>query len=169
MEFNTMMDVPRSVSGPLLTITVIQSLQVPDLKLENQVCFSLYSASNALIRAYRPLLDALNLTYLQYMVMIVLWEHKTLNVKQVGHFLRLDSGTLTPLLKRLEEKALVVRRRSTTDERVREITLSSKGEELYQQAKAIPEQLACRISFSYEDAKQLKALADDLLKVIESK
>lgn len=141
---------------------------MPNLKLEDQVCFSLYSASNALIRTYRPLLSALELTYLQYMAMIVLWEHKQLNVKQMGELLHLDSGTLTPLLKRLEEKALVIRRRSQKDERVREITLTSQGEALYQQAQKIPEQLACQINFSQENTQQLKTLTDDLLRIINT-
>jgi DNA-binding MarR family transcriptional regulator len=96
----------------------------PQLLLENQICFPLYSAANALVRAYRPLLEDLDLTYLQYVVLMVLWEDSSLNVKELGERLGLDSGTLTPLLKRLEGKGLVDRRRSETDERARIITVT---------------------------------------------
>ncbi len=86
------------------------------LLLENQICFPLYSAANAMIRAYRPLLDALDLTYSQYLVLLVLWQQNGINVKDLGAKLHLDSGTLTPLLKRLEAKGIVERRRGQTDE-----------------------------------------------------
>jgi len=89
------------------------------LCLENQVCFSLYSAANAMVRAYRPMLDKLDLTYPQYLVMLVLWQEQGISVKTLGDKLFLDSGTLTPLLKRLESKGLVSRGRSEQDERVR--------------------------------------------------
>ncbi|HAT8497947.1 TPA: MarR family transcriptional regulator, partial [Vibrio vulnificus] len=91
------------------------------LLLENQICFPLYSAANAVIRAYRPLLEALDLTYSQYLVLLVLWQQNGINVKDLGAKLHLDSGTLTPLLKRLEAKGIVERRRGQTDERVREL------------------------------------------------
>ena len=99
----------------------------PALTLENQVCFPLYSAANALVRAYRPFLEPLDLTYLQYMVLMVLWQDSPVTVKELGHQLRLDSGTLTPLLKRLEGKGLVQRRRSSEDERARLISLTEAG------------------------------------------
>ena len=133
------------------------------LKLDNQVCFSLYSASNAITRMYRPLLNRLDLTYLQYMVMMVLWEHKTLNVKELGEYLRLDSGTLTPLLKRLEAKQLVLRKRSDIDERVRQISLTGSGEALKQTAKTIPQELACSLSLPRADVLEIKRLCDKLL------
>ncbi|CAG9296338.1 hypothetical protein CEDIAZO_01487 [Celerinatantimonas diazotrophica] len=91
------------------------------LLLDNQVCFALYSAANAIVRAYRPLLIELDLTYLQYLVMMVLWQSNGINVKTLGEKLHLDSGTLTPLLKRLEGKKLVQRRVSQRDERVKEL------------------------------------------------
>ena len=108
------------------------------LKLDQQVCFSLYSASNMISRAYRPLLNKLDLTYLQYIVMMVLWEHKSLNVSELGQRLHLDSGTLTPLLKRLEAKQLVVRKRGESDERVRQISLTNSGAALKKSAETIP-------------------------------
>ncbi len=100
------------------------SCQTPTLDaglLENQVCFPLYSASNAVIRAYRPMLEQLDITYSQYLVLLVLWLQNGINVKDLGIKLHKDSGTLTPLLKRLEAKGIVERRRSSSDERVREL------------------------------------------------
>ena len=135
-----------------------------DLQLDKQICFSLYSASNAITRMYRPLLAKLDLTYLQYMVMIVLWERNTLNVKELGEYLRLDSGTLTPLLKRLENKQLVARKRSSIDERVRQISLTKSGAALQQQAKSIPEELACSLGLPKSDAMEIKRLCDKLLR-----
>jgi len=133
------------------------------LKLDQQVCFSLYSASNTVTRAYRPLLEKLDLTYLQYIVMMVLWEHKTLNVTELGQRLRLDSGTLTPLLKRLEFKELVTRKRGASDERVRQISLTRKGTALKKSAETIPRELATCVNLSREDGLELKRLCDKLL------
>ena len=99
----------------------------PQLLFENQICFPLYSAANAVVRAYRPLLESLDLTYLQYMVMLVLWQERELSVGDLGQRLRLDSGTLTPLLKRLEGKGYVTRSRSEKDERVRVIAITRQG------------------------------------------
>ncbi len=132
--------------------------------IEDQVCFALYSASNAIIRAYRPLLEELDLTYLQYMAMIVLWQHAPLNVKEIGHQLSLDSGTLTPLLKRLELKGLIIRRRSLSDERVREITLTETGIKLRDKALSIPEQMLCKVKLSLQDILELKHLCHEVTK-----
>lgn len=134
------------------------------LQLDNQLCFSLYSATNAITRAYRPLLDALDLTYLQYMAMLVLWEEQSVSVKRLGERLHLDSGTLTPLLKRLEAKALVVRGRSPDDERVRVITLTDAGQSLKTQAETVPEQILCQTCMPLDELKQMKQLCDQLLK-----
>ena len=133
------------------------------LQLDNQLCFSLYSATNAITRAYRPLLDALDLTYLQYMAMMVLWEEQSVSVKRLGERLHLDSGTLTPLLKRLEAKALVVRGRSPDDERVRVITLTDAGQSLKTQAETVPEQILCQTCMPLDELKQMKQLCDQLL------
>ena len=132
------------------------------LPLERQICFALYSATNALIRAYRPWLEALDLTYPQYLVMLVLWQQQGVSVKQLGDQLHLDSGTLTPLLKRLEGKGLVSRGRSEEDERVRVLTLTSEGEALRSAAARIPAELRCQLSLSDEALRSLKASCDAL-------
>ncbi len=135
----------------------------PQLLIENQVCFPLYSAANAIVRAYRPLLDKIDITYLQYIVMMVLWEELSLNVKELGQRLRLDSGTLTPLLKRLESKGFVERRRSEQDERVRIISLTEKGIALKEQAQYIPEQLSCSVDLPEAQLRELKNLCEQFL------
>ncbi|MCQ8866959.1 MarR family winged helix-turn-helix transcriptional regulator [Vibrio splendidus] len=133
------------------------------LKLDNQVCFALYSASNAMSRAYQPLLKALDLTYLQYIVMMVLWEEKEVNVKALGAKTHLDSGTLTPLLKRLEVKGYVLRTRSIEDERVRVITLTPSGVELKEQAQTVPIEMLCLSKMNEDELKSLKAQCEQLL------
>ncbi|MEZ8414286.1 MarR family winged helix-turn-helix transcriptional regulator [Vibrio splendidus] len=133
------------------------------LKLDNQVCFALYSASNAMSRAYQPLLKALDLTYLQYIVMMVLWEEKEINVKALGAKTHLDSGTLTPLLKRLEAKGYVLRTRSIEDERVRVITLTLAGVELKEQAQTVPVEMLCLSKMNEDELKSLKAQCEQLL------
>jgi DNA-binding MarR family transcriptional regulator len=137
------------------------------LLLENQVCFPLYSAANAMIRAYRPVLNAIDLTYPQYLAMLVLWQHRRLTVTEVGEKLRLDSGTLTPLLKRLEAKELVSRKRSSEDERVRIISLTERGLALRKEAQTIPESLQCQINMPPEQAQQLKTLCLALLALLD--
>ncbi|WP_417346793.1 MarR family winged helix-turn-helix transcriptional regulator [Ferrimonas sp.] len=140
-----------------------QDTGCPELMFDNQICFPLYSAANAVVRAYRPLLDELDLTYLQYMVMMLLWQHQSMSVKALGEKLNLDSGTLTPLLKRLEGKGLVVRGRSQQDERVRVITLTGEGKGLKERAKEVPHAMACRAGLAPEEAAQLKSLCQQLL------
>lgn len=133
------------------------------LLLDNQVCFPLYSAANAVIRAYRPLLDALDLTYSQYLVMMVLWEQDGASVKDIGSRLHLDSGTLTPLLKRLEGKGFVVRGRCEQDERVRVLKLTESGAELRAKAKSIPEQMKCKLTLELDELLALKSLCEKVL------
>jgi DNA-binding MarR family transcriptional regulator len=113
------------------------------LALDAQFCFALYSASHAMTKAYKPLLDRIGLTYPQYLVMLVLWEQDAILVKDIGARLFLDSGTLTPLLKRLEANGLVARNRDPQDERQVRISLSGEGRALRAQARAIPAQLLC--------------------------
>ncbi len=137
------------------------------LLLDNQVCFPLYSASNAVIRSYRPLLDKLDLTYAQYLVMMVLWENDGISVKDVGHRLYLDSGTLTPLLKRLELKGYVGRGRSEQDERVRVLKLTPSGLALKQQAIQVPEQMKCKFHLELDELITLKRLCEKVLSSIE--
>ena len=138
------------------------------LCLENQVCFSLYSAANAMVRAYRPMLDKLDLTYPQYLVMLVLWQEQGISVKTLGDKLFLDSGTLTPLLKRLESKELVSRGRSEQDERVRVLSLTSAGQALKRQASEIPHLMRCKIGAEIDDLKALKAMCDKALAQLHS-
>ncbi|KPZ70101.1 MULTISPECIES: MarR family winged helix-turn-helix transcriptional regulator [Shewanella] len=133
------------------------------LALENQVCFAMYSATNALIRAYRPLLDELSLTYPQYLVMMVLWKESGISVKILGEKLHLDSGTLTPLLKRLETKGLVIRDRNKDDERVRVLHLTGDGKALQQKAKKIPELMRCKVGGDSEELRELKRLSEKAL------
>jgi len=134
-----------------------------DLMLDKQICFSLYSASNAMSRAYRPLLETLDLTYLQYIVMMVLWEHSTMNVKELGNKVHLDSGTLTPLLKRLEAKGLLIRTRCKKDERVRIINLSHDGLKMREKAESVPQEIFCKSKMSVEELTHLKHSCDLLL------
>ncbi|MCW8876523.1 MAG: MarR family transcriptional regulator [Kangiellaceae bacterium] len=136
------------------------------LRLENQVCFPLYSASNAVIRAYRPYLEELNITYLQYIVLMVLWEQGSLNVKELGRRLMLNSGTLTPLLKRLASKGLVERKRSEEDERARVITLTDEGRDLQDQAESIPHKLVCSLGLEKAELQQIKQLCEKVLMVL---
>ena len=138
------------------------------LRLENQICFPLYSAANALVRAYRPFLDQLNITYPQYLVMLVLWQHPAVTVKELGQQLGLDSGTLTPLLKRLENKGVILRKRSDKDERARIISLTKQGKSMEQQAVNIPRDLFCKTGLSSIQAKQLKTLCEQLLAVLQT-
>ncbi|STZ25421.1 MarR family transcriptional regulator [Mycolicibacterium aichiense] len=114
---------------------------VPGPRLDEQLCFALYSASRAVTAAYRPMLDELDLTYPQYLVLLVLWEEEPCTVSHLGDRLHLDSGTLSPLLKRLESGGFVRRQRSTTDERRVEITLTAKGRALEERAACIPDRL----------------------------
>lgn len=134
------------------------------LILDKQICFSLYSASNAMGRAYQPLLKKLDLTYLQYIVMMVLWQDSTMNVKALGQKVHLDSGTLTPLLKRLEVKGLITRSRCKEDERVRIITLSDTGKALRNEAEQVPTEMFCKSKMSVDELNNLKQSCDLLLK-----
>ena len=111
------------------------------LKIENQICFPLYACSREIIKQYKPYLDEIDLTYTQYIAMMVLWEKKTLNVKELGDCLFLDSGTLTPLLKKMEAKGLVTRRRSPEDERNLIVSITDQGERLKERAVTIPENM----------------------------
>jgi len=138
------------------------------LALENQVCFALYSATNSMVRAYRPFLETLNLTYPQYLVMLVLWSNNGINVKNLGEKLHLDSGTLTPLLKRLETKGIIVRKRNKIDERSRDMFLTKAGQALKQQAAKIPEKVFCKTGLSKEQASALKLICEQTTKTLAS-
>ena len=137
------------------------------LKLENQLCFPLYAAAREVVKQYRPFLDAIDLTYTQYIAMMVLWESETASVKELGQRLYLDSGTLTPVVKALETKDLVTRERSAEDERVVMVSLTDAGRGLMAEAKAVPEQVASCIKLDPADAQQLYRLLYKLLEAME--
>lgn len=125
------------------------------LKIENQLCFPLYACSREIIKQYKPFLDEIDLTYTQYIAMMVLWEHKTMNVKAMGEILYLDSGTLTPVLKKLEGKGLVTRQRSTADERNLVVTITDAGEALKERAVSVPAAIAKCSNIEPEEAAML--------------
>ena len=128
------------------------------LKLENQLCFPLYAAAREVVKRYRPYLDAIDLTYTQYITMMVMWEEKEITVKALGEKLFLDSGTMTPVLKSLEAKGYVTRKRSTTDERSVSVFLTDSGEALKEKAVDIPAKVAGCVGLSGEEALQLYGL-----------
>ena len=138
--------------------------QYDALKLENQLCFPIYACARETIKLYKPYLDVLGLTYTQYITMMVLWEKKSVNVKSLGEVLYLDSGTLTPLLKKLEGKGLVTRQRSTEDERNLIVTITPQGEKLKEQAVEIPGALAKCVNLEPEESLTLYRILYKLLK-----
>lgn len=139
------------------------------LRLDDQLCFRLYAASRAIQRRYRPYLDELGITYPQYLVLMVLWEHADVTMKLLGTKLRLDSGTLTPLLKRMEQNGLVTRNRSTEDGRTVRIRLTRDGTDLRTRARPIPHALvSCGEAAPDLDLHELNATLDKLLAALES-
>lgn len=134
------------------------------IKLDNQICFPLYACAKEIVRRYKPFLDELDLTYTQYIAMMVLWEKKEINVKDLGKKLYLDSGTLTPLLKRLEQKGMVARRRDQKDERILMISITAEGEALKEKAVEIPYKMRGCVALGEEDAKELYRILHLLLK-----
>lgn len=137
------------------------------LKLENQICHSLYSATNALVRAYRPLLDELDLTYPQYLVMLALWQEDEVVIKNIVERTRFDAGTLTPILKRLQQKRLIDLVKSDEDSRQKIVRVTSAGLALKAQAESVPDALACQIDLTLGEAQQLKVLSEKLYTVLK--
>jgi len=135
------------------------------LKLENQLCFLLYASSRELTKKYKPLLEELDVTYPQYLVLLLLWEHRSLSVKEMGKYLYLDSGTLTPMLKRMEQQQLIQRKRSLEDERSVLITLTEKGTSLQQKAECIPTEITKLFGKTPEEVNELKQA---LLKLLQN-
>lgn len=125
------------------------------LKLGNQLCFPLYACSKEIIRRYKPYLDRIDLTYTQYITMMVMWEKKTVNVKTLGECLYLDSGTLTPVLKKLESKGYITRERSSEDERNLVVSITTEGEKLKDEAISIPSSIGSCVKLSEDEAKVL--------------
>lgn len=135
------------------------------LRLDNQLCFPLYACSKEVIRSYQPLLGPLGLTYTQYLCMMVLWEEDTATASHLGERLYLDSGTLTPVLKKLEERGYVTRERSAADARVLEGRLTPEGRALRDRAASVPLAMACHVRLSASEAAELRRL---LAKVLAS-
>lgn len=135
------------------------------LKLENQICFPLYACAKEVVRQYKPYLDELELTYTQYIAMMVMWDKRSISVKELGQHLYLDSGTLTPLLKTLEKKGYVTRNRSEEDERVLIVSITDEGMNLREKAVEVPMKVGSCIGIEPEEAKTLYRL---LYKVLGS-
>ncbi|MCJ8153825.1 MarR family transcriptional regulator [Chryseobacterium sp. SSA4.19] len=136
-------------------------------RLGNQLCFPLYVIAKEITGLYRPFLDELDITYPQYLVMMVLWENDGLTVNQIGEKLYLDSGTLTPLLKRLEKKAFIIRKRKKEDERVVQIFLDEAGSQLKQKSCEIPGKIQKKLNLEEEDLAELKETIQKILNKIE--
>ena len=134
------------------------------LRLENQLCFPLYACSRETIKLYKPFLDEIDLTYTQYIAMMVLWEKESVTVKELGEALYLDSGTLTPLLKKMEAKGLIRRRRSEQDERSLIVSLTEEGTALRERALDVPHQMASCVRLEPEEVQELYRLLYKLLK-----
>jgi len=144
-----------------------QKLSMEDLlKLDKQLCFSVYVLHREIMQCYRPILKNIGLTYPQYITMMTLWEKDDVTVNQVGEILQLDNGTLTPLLKRLESKGYLERKRSKEDERVVKINLTKKGAKLKEDASCIPIELAKAMNLNLEEMEQLKTLSDKVVQKI---
>ena len=137
------------------------------LKLENQLCFPVYAASRLITREYQPLLDKLEITYPQYLVMMVLWEKDGLSVNEITQRLILNTNTITPILKRMEAQGIIQRKRSDEDERRVIVTLTPKGERLQKEASMIPEKLVERLVSEKVSLAELKGLKDQLYKIID--
>ena len=138
------------------------------LKLSHQLCFPLYACARETIKLYTPYLDAIGLTYTQYITMMVLWEHRSMTAKELGRILYLDSGTLTPLLKKLEGKGYLTRRRSETDERNLIVTITPDGLELRDQALHIPEAMVGLLNLEKDEIKTLYGFLYKMLERAES-
>lgn len=138
-----------------------QTRTAPDpanpLALEEQVCFALSVAARTVVAVYRPLLEPMGLTHPQYLVMLALWQHEPASVRELSRLLRLDAGTLSPLLKRLEASGLLVRARDTSDERVLAVTLTERGRALRRQAEGIPPAVVARLGMEVEELRALHA------------
>lgn len=133
------------------------------LKIQNQLCFPLYACAREVVKRYTPFLDEIDLTYTQYIVMMVLWEKRSVTVKELGNILFLDSGTLTPLLKKLEAKNFISRKRSETDERNLIVTITPEGEALREKAVEIPEKMSQCVALEPEEAMTLYQILYKLL------
>lgn len=139
------------------------------LLLKNQLCFPLYAASKEIVKKYRPYLEKLDLTYTQYITLMVMWEKKQISAKDLGNILYLDSGTITPVLKSLESKGLIKRSRGTNDERLLIVSITEKGETLKSQATDIPQTIAKCVNLNENEALELYRLLYKILNDIDNK
>lgn len=137
------------------------------LKLENQICFPLYACSKEIIKLYKPFLDELDLTYTQYITMMVMWEYKNITAHELGEKLYLDSGTLTPMLKKLESKGLIERARSKVDERNLNVSITEKGIQLREKAITVPNKLSNCIPLETDKALDLYNTLNELLSLLK--
>ena len=137
--------------------------ELDNLKIENQLCFPLYACSKEVIKRYKPFLDEIDLTYTQYITMMILWDKKEINVKKIGKYLFLDSGTLTPVLKKLESKGYITRTRGKQDERNLIINITDKGIKLKEKAKEIPTKIVNCIDIDKKDAIELFRILNRIL------
>jgi DNA-binding MarR family transcriptional regulator len=134
------------------------------LKLENQLCFPLYVCSKGIVRRYTPLLEPLGLTYTQYIAMMVMWEHKSISVRDMGKILFLDSGTLTPMLKKMQKAGWIRKKRSEEDERIVIVSITERGEELHDQAMDIPSKMSGCVTLGNDEALHLYTLLHKMMK-----
>ena len=134
------------------------------LRLSSQLCFPLYACAKEIVKKYKPFLDELDLTYTQYITMMVLWENEKVNVKELGELLYLDSGTLTPVLKKLEQKKFIDRHRDKDDERVLNVTLTDSGRELKDKALVVPEKMGACLRLTEEEMSILHSILDKMLR-----
>ena len=138
------------------------------LRLDEQICFALYASSRLVTRLYQPLLDRVGLTYPQYIVLMVLWEDAPCTVSHVAKRTVLNTNTLTPLLKRMEQQGLIERTRSASDERIVQLAVTAKGRKLKAECACIPEQMMAATDFAPAKAQQLKRLLDELLRTLQA-
>jgi len=141
----------------------MEETQFDPLNIKAQLCFPIYACAREIIKAYTPFLEEVNLTYTQYITMMVMWERKEINFKELGDILFLDSGTLTPVVKNLEQKGLVTKARSKNDERAVIVSITDAGIKLKEKAVEIPQKMVCTYSLSKEDGMQLYTLMYKLL------
>ena len=139
------------------------------LKLENQLCFPLYACAKEVVRRYTPLLEPLGLTYTQYIAMMVMWEHKSISVRDMGKLLFLDSGTLTPMLKKMEKAGWITRKRSERDERMVMLSITERGEQLQEKAVEVPSKMAGCVTLESDEAMQLYTLLHKMMKTFQSR
>ncbi len=134
------------------------------LRLSSQLCFPLYACAKEIVKKYKPFLDELDLTYTQYITMMVMWENEKVNVKELGELLYLDSGTLTPVLKKLEQKKFIDRSRDKDDERVLNVTLTDSGRELKDKALDVPKKMGACLRLTEEEVASLHEMLDKMLR-----